>query len=95
MDVTPQQGSLSGVIICPPYAGTAVKGELLHRNTLSLYDLAAGFVKSLAGLFARGLNTQTESICLSALRTHRKPGHNDHANANPAWGYWQRQIRPA
>jgi hypothetical protein len=29
-DMTPRQNSLSGVIICPAYWRTAVKGELLH-----------------------------------------------------------------
>jgi hypothetical protein len=30
--MTPQQDSLSGVIICPAYRRTAVKGELRHHN---------------------------------------------------------------
>ena len=36
MDMTPQQASLLGVIICPALCRTAVKGELLHRNPLLL-----------------------------------------------------------
>jgi len=36
--MTPQQDSLSGVIICPAKRrGTAVKGELLHHNQLLHY----------------------------------------------------------
>lgn len=42
-----------------------------------------------------GLNTQTESACGFALHIRRKRRRNDHADANPAWEYWQRQIRPA
>jgi hypothetical protein len=41
VDMTPQQASLLGVIICPALCRTAVKGELLHRNTL--YFLGRGY----------------------------------------------------
>jgi hypothetical protein len=41
VDMTLQQASLSGVIICPALCRTAVKGELLHRNTL--YFLGRGY----------------------------------------------------
>jgi len=34
VDLTPRQKSLSGVIICPGYGGTAVIGELLRLGAL-------------------------------------------------------------
>jgi hypothetical protein len=41
LDMTTQQDSLSGVIICPVYWWTAVKGELRHHicNTTILHEL--------------------------------------------------------
>jgi hypothetical protein len=46
--MTPQQDSLSGVIICPDQTigGTAVKGELLHRNNISTTHPSPGPVKT-------------------------------------------------
>src|ERR1700683_3444771 len=40
-DMTPQQDSLSGVIICPAIGWTAVKGELPHLQPLKICQFSA------------------------------------------------------